>query len=113
MRAPFLLTVAMAVTLVAGHSANADGYNYIIMKHQQDARSFVVLDTIVAAHPGWAVTKEYVNGEATRSFGRTPIQAGLTTDVRLPARRGGGDIIVVLYDESGKIHAQELIDLNR
>jgi hypothetical protein len=114
MKAPFLLTIAMAATLVAGNSANADGYNYIVMKHQQDNRTFVVLDSIVAAHPGWAVAKEYVHGEETRSFGRTPIQAGLTTDVRLPSHGSrSSNIMVLIYDESGNIHAQELIETKR
>jgi hypothetical protein len=114
MRTPFLLTVAMATTLIAGHSASADGSNYIVMKHQQDAGSIVVLDTIVAAHPGWAVAHEYRHGEQIRSFGRTPIKAGVNTDVRLPVRSGrSNDILVVVYDESGNIHTQELMMTNR
>ncbi len=114
MRAPFLLTVAMAATLVLGHSANADGPNYITMKHQQDVASFVVLDTIVAAHPSWAVASEYRHGEQIRSFGRIPIKAGVTTNVRLPVRgTRSSNIIVSFYDESGNIHAQELIETNR
>jgi hypothetical protein len=113
MKAPFLLTIAMAATLVAGHSANADGYNYIVMKHQQNAKSFVVLDSIVAAHPGWAVAAEYRRGEQIRSFERASVKPGVTTNVRLPARGSGGNIMVLLYDESGNIHAQELIDTKR
>jgi hypothetical protein len=111
MKSPFLLTVAMAATLVAGHSANADGDNYIMMKHQQDAVSFVVLDTVVSAHPGLLFAAEYRHGEAVRSFGTTPIKAGVNTNVHVPARGSrSSNVMVLLYDESGNLHAQEVIE---